>query len=145
MAASATTADVLAVYGKQFQVVVPAQIGFSRGADGVVVRKDIKRINDLKGKMLATAQFTEADFFIRYLAQEAGLGVNMLADLKRPRTRQARTSSIADDAFAAGDHFPARRERRQTIAGCVTWAPKTTEVVEESGGKAHMLTTNRTC
>ena len=39
MAASATTADVLAIYGKQFQVIVPAQIGYSRGADGVVVRR----------------------------------------------------------------------------------------------------------
>ncbi len=77
MAASATTVDVLAVYGKQFQVLVPAQIGFSRGADGIVVRSDIKRINDLKGKILVTAQFTEAEFFIRYLAQEAGLGVAM--------------------------------------------------------------------
>ena len=73
IAASATTADVLAIYGKQFQVTVPAQIGYSRGADGVVVRSDIKRINALKGKILATSQFTEADFFIRYLAQEAGL------------------------------------------------------------------------
>jgi NitT/TauT family transport system substrate-binding protein len=82
MAASATTADVLAIYGKQFQVTVPAQIGFSRGADGVVVRSEIKRINDLKGKILATSQFTEADFFIRYLAQEAGLAINMLPDLK---------------------------------------------------------------
>src|SRR5258706_3220780 len=67
MAASATTVDVLAIYGRQFQVVVPAQIGFSRGADGVVVRSDIKRINQLKGKILVTSQFTEADFFIRYL------------------------------------------------------------------------------
>src|SRR5688500_11046709 len=63
MAASATTVDVLAVYGKQFQVVVPAQIGFSRGADGIVVRSDIKRINGLKGRILAPAQFNEADFF----------------------------------------------------------------------------------
>ena len=65
-----------------FRSSCPAQIGFSRGADGVVVRSDIKRINGLKGKVLATAQFTEADFFIRYLAQEAGLGINMLPDLK---------------------------------------------------------------
>src|SRR5213594_3984026 len=70
MAASATTVDVLAIHGRQFQVVVPAQIGFSRGADGVVVRSDIKRINQLKGRVLATSQFTEAEFFIRYLAQE---------------------------------------------------------------------------
>ena len=69
MAASATTVDVLTAYGSQFEVVVPALIGYSRGADGVVVRKDIKTINDLRGKILASAQFTEADFFIRYLAQ----------------------------------------------------------------------------
>ena len=61
MAASATTVDVLAVYGRQFNAVVPVQIGFSRGADGVVVNTAIKRINDLKGKVLASAQFTEAD------------------------------------------------------------------------------------
>ena len=48
--ASVTTVDVLAVYGRQFHVVVPAQIGFSRGADGLVVRSDIKRINGLKGQ-----------------------------------------------------------------------------------------------
>ena len=73
IAASVTTVDVLAAYGRQLHVVVPAQIGFSRGADGVVVRNDIKRINQLKGKTIASAQFTEVDFFIRYLAQEAGL------------------------------------------------------------------------
>src|SRR5258708_1488078 len=82
MAASATTVDVLAIYGRQFQVTVPALISYSRGADGLVVRSDIKRINDLRGKIIVTAQFTEADFFIRYLAFEAGLEVNMLPDLK---------------------------------------------------------------
>ncbi len=32
---------------------------------GLVVRKEIRRINDLKGKTLVTAQFTESDFFIQ--------------------------------------------------------------------------------
>src|SRR6185503_20129126 len=77
MAASATTVDVLAIYGRQFQVTVPALIGYSRGADGLVVRSDIKKINELRGKTIVTAQFTEADFFIRYLAFEAGLPVNI--------------------------------------------------------------------
>jgi NitT/TauT family transport system substrate-binding protein len=58
LAGSVTTVDVLAAYGKQLHVVVPAQIGFSRGADGVVVRSDIKRINQLKGKTIATAHST---------------------------------------------------------------------------------------
>src|SRR5688572_25838618 len=105
MAASATTVDVLAVYGKQFHVVVPGQIGFSRGADGVVVRSDIKRINGLRGKTLATAQFTEADFFIRYLAQEAGVGINMLPDLKARPEPDKLNLVFCEDAFAAGDLF----------------------------------------
>src|SRR4030095_789886 len=51
MGASATTVDVLAVYGKQFAVTVPVQIGYSRGADGIVVNNAIKKVNDLKGKV----------------------------------------------------------------------------------------------
>ena len=144
MAASATTADVLAVYGKQFQVVVPAQIGFSRGADGVVVRNEIKRINDLKGKILATSQFTEADFFIRYLAQEAGLGINMLPDLKTAPDPDKLNLIYCKDAFAAGDLFLRDvKENANVLAGCVTWDPKTTEVADGSGGKARVLTTTK--
>ena len=142
MAASATTTDVLAVYGKQFQVTVPAQIGFSRGADGIVVRSDIKRINDLKGKILVTAQFTEAEFFIRYLAQEAGMGVKMLEDIDSDVDPQKLNLVFSEDAFAAGDLF-LKEIAGNKIAGCVTWAPKTTEVVQQSGGKAHILATNK--
>ena len=54
MAASATTVDVLAVMGRQFQVTAPVQIAFSRGADGIVVSSDIKKVNDLGGKVLVT-------------------------------------------------------------------------------------------
>jgi NitT/TauT family transport system substrate-binding protein len=143
MAASATTVDVLAVYGKQFQVTVPAQIGFSRGADGLVVRSDIKRINNLKGKILATAQFTEAEFFIRYLAQEAGLGVAAMHSLKDAPDAEKVNLVFCEDAFAAGDLFLEDLKSGGKIAGCVTWAPKTTEVAEQSGGKATILTTNR--
>ncbi|MCS7032942.1 MAG: phosphate ABC transporter substrate-binding/OmpA family protein [Phycisphaerae bacterium] len=144
MAASATTADVLAVYGRQFDVVVPAQIGFSRGADGVVVRSEIKRINQLKGQTLVTAQFTEADFFIRYLAQEAGLAVHMLPNLSARADPNKVNLVFAADAFTAGDVFlTALKNNDPRLAGCVTWAPKTTEVVEASDGRAVVLTTNR--
>ena len=144
MAASATTADVLAIYGKQFQVVVPAQISFSRGADGVVVRSEIKRINDLKGKILATSQFTEADFFIRYLAQEAGLAINMLPDLKTSPDPDKLNLIYCKDAFAAGDLFLRDvKEGANVLAGCVTWDPKTTEVADGSGGKARVLATTK--
>jgi NitT/TauT family transport system substrate-binding protein len=144
IAASVTTADVLAVYGKQLHAVVPAQIGFSRGADGLVVRKDIKRINALKGKTIATAQFTEVDFFIRYLAQEAGLDVNPLPSLDATPHPDRVNLIYTEDGFAAGDLFLADlKSGKNRLAGCVTWEPKVSDVVEGSGGQAHTLITNR--
>jgi NitT/TauT family transport system substrate-binding protein len=144
MAASVTTVDVLAAYGKQLHAVVPAQIGFSRGADGIVVRNDIKRINQLKGKTIATAQFTEVDFFIRYLAQEAGLPINTLGSLDAAPHPDRLNLVYTDDGFAAGDLFLADvKSGKNRLAGCVTWEPKVSEVVDGSGGQVHVLTTNR--
>ena len=144
MAASVTTVDVLAAYGKQLHAVVPAQIGFSRGADGIVVRNDIKRINQLKGKTIATAQFTEVDFFIRYLAQEAGLPINTLASLDAQPHPERLNIVYTEDGFGAGDLFLNDiKSGKNRLAGCVTWEPKVSEVVDGSGGQAHVLVTNR--
>lgn len=141
MAASATTVDVLAVYGKQFAVTVPMQIGYSRGADGVVVHNSIKKVNDLKGKVLASAQFTEADFFIRYLSQEAGIPVRMLPSMDAEPDPNAVNLVYGDDGSAVCNAFT--KDASGKIIGCVTWAPWTTEAVKDSGGKAQILTTNR--
>ncbi len=144
MAASVTTVDVLAAYGKQLHAVVPAQIGFSRGADGIVVRSDIKRINQLKGKTIATAQFTEVDFFIRYLAQEAGLAINTLGSLDATPHPDRLNLVYTEDGFGAGDLFLNDiKSGKNRLAGCVTWEPKVSEVVDGSGGQAHVLVTNR--
>ncbi len=144
MAGSVTTVDVLAAYGRQFHVTVPAQIGFSRGADGVVVSSDIKRINQLKGKTIATGQFTEVDFFIRYLAQEAGLAISTLGSLDATPNPDRLNIVYTEDGFGAGDLFASElKSGKSRLAGCVTWEPKVSEVVEGSGGKAHVLTTNR--
>lgn len=144
IAGSATTVDVLAAYCRNFQVTAPVQIGFSRGADGLVVRKEIRRINDLKGRTLVTSQFTEADFFIRYLTQEAGLGVHLLAS-PAARPDPAKINLLfASDAFIAGDIFLKELQSGGSqLAGCITWAPKTTEVVAASKGAATLLTTNK--
>jgi NitT/TauT family transport system substrate-binding protein len=144
IAGSVTTVDVLAAYGRQMHAVVPAQIGFSRGADGVVVSKDIKRINQLKGKTIATAQFTEVDFFIRYLAQEAGLAINTLGSLDATPHPDRLNLIYTEDGFGAGDLYAAElKSGKNRLAGCVTWEPKVSEIVEGSGGQAHVLTTNR--
>ena len=144
IAGSVTTVDVLAAYGRQLHAVVPAQIGFSRGADAVVVRSEIKRINQLKGKTIATAQFTEVDFFIRYLAQEAGLAINMLGSLDATPDPERLNLVYTEDGFSAGDLFAGDlKSGKNRLAGCLTWEPKVTEIVQASGGKAHVLTTNR--
>jgi NitT/TauT family transport system substrate-binding protein len=144
MAASATTADVLAIYGRQFEVVVPAQIGYSRGADGLVVSRGIRRVNDLKGKTVSAAQFTESDFFIRYLAHEAGLPIKMLPDLNATPDPAAVNLVFCKDGFSAGDLFlKALKADSSALAGCVTWAPKTSEIPSDSDGKARLLVSNK--
>jgi NitT/TauT family transport system substrate-binding protein len=144
IAGSVTTVDVLAAYGRQLHAVVPVQIGFSRGADAVVVRSDIKRINQLKGKTIATAQFTEVDFFIRYLAQEAGLLINTLGSLDATPHPDRLNLIYTEEGFGAGDLFLSDiKSGKNRLAGAVTWEPKVSEVVDGSGGQAHILTTNR--
>ena len=107
------------------------------------MRSDIKRINDLKGKILVTAQFTEAEFFIRYLAQEAGLEINALPTFQAPPDPDKLNLIFCDDAFVAGDLSIEELNKGGTrLAGAVTWSPKTTEIVTESNGKAVILTTN---
>lgn len=144
LAATATTTDALAVLGRQFEAVVPVQIGYSRGADMVVVDRGIASINQLGDKVLAASQFNESEFFIRYLAQEAGVPVTVLRDLdSRPGTGELGLV-FYEDAFVACDAYEHELERsRPRLNGCVGWTPRTDEVVESSAGKAKVLVSNQ--
>ena len=141
---SAHTVDVVAALGKQFDILVPALIGYSRGADGIVVTKDIKKLNDLKGKVLTTSQFSESEFFLRYLAGEAGLKVSLLDDITQKPNPDTVNLVFCADAFAAGDLFiKETKTGKKRLSGCITWEPKTSEVVEKLDGKCSILTTNK--
>ena len=144
LAATVTTADAMAVLGRQFEAIVPAQIGYSRGADMVVVDRGITSINKLAGKVLAASQFNESEFFIRYLASEAGVPVQVLRDLDSRPAAGALGLVFYEDAFVACDayqHELAAGSPR--LNGCVGWTPRTDEVVEASGGRAKVLVSNR--
>ncbi|HEY6643844.1 phosphate ABC transporter substrate-binding/OmpA family protein [Povalibacter sp.] len=144
LAATATTTDALAVLGRQFDAVVPVQIGFSRGADMVVVDRGIASINQLAGKVLAASQFNESEFFIRYLAQEAGVPVTVLRDLDSKPDAGQLGLVFYEDAFVACDAYAHELNRNsQRLNGCVGWTPRTNEVVEQSNGKAKVLVSNR--
>ncbi|MCB1552992.1 MAG: OmpA family protein [Xanthomonadales bacterium] len=144
IAASVTTADALAIIGRQFEVEVPAQIGFSRGADMVVVDSGIANINQLKGKVIASSQHNEAEFFIRYLASEAGVPIKVLRDLDgRPGPNELGLV-FYEDAFIACDAYQFELAGRSPrLNGCVGWSPRTDEVVEASNGRAKILVSNR--
>jgi NitT/TauT family transport system substrate-binding protein len=143
-AATATTTDVLAVLGRRLEAVVPAQIGYSRGADMVVVDQGIASVNALRGKVLAASQFNESEFFVRYLAREAGLPIRVLRDLDGAPGADALGLVFYEDAFQACDAYAHElRQARPRLQGCVGWAPRTDEVVAGSGGKAKALVTNR--
>lgn len=142
-AASATTTDVLAVQGRGFQVVVPAQIAWSRGADMLVVDAGVATVNALAGKVLAASQFNEAEFFLRYLAREAGLKVRVLRDLDgRPEPGEVGLV-FYEDANAGCTAYQAELAGARRLSGCVGWSPATDEVLEASAGKAKALVTNR--
>jgi len=144
LAATATTADALAVLGRQFEAVVPVQIGYSRGADMVVVDRGITSVNQLAGKVLAASQFNESEFFIRYLAQEAGVPIAVLRDLDARPSPQELGLVFYEDAFVACDAYAWELGRpRPRLDGCVGWTPRTEEVVEGSGGAAKVLVSNR--
>ncbi|MFT4257364.1 MAG: OmpA family protein [Pseudoxanthomonas sp.] len=144
VAASVTTADTLAVLGRQFDVTVPAQIGFSRGADQVVVDAGIANVNQLQGKVLAASQFNESEFFIRYLASEAGVPVKVLRDLdSRPGAGELGLV-FYEDAFVACDAYAHELSGKSPrLNGCVGWSPRTDEVVAESQGRAKTLASNK--
>ena len=144
LAATATTADALAVLGRQFEAVVPVQIGYSRGADMVVVDRGIPSVNQLAGKVLAASQFNESEFLIRYLAQEAGVPVAVLRDLDSRAPAGQLGLVFYEDAFAACDAYQHELARqRPRLDGCVGWTPRTDEVVESSKGAAKVLVSNR--
>ncbi|MBM0103607.1 OmpA family protein [Steroidobacter sp. S1-65] len=143
LAATATTADALAVLGRQFDAVIPLQIGYSRGADMVVVDRGIASVNQLAGKVLAASQFNESEFFIRYLAQEAGVPVTVLRDLDSKPSSSELGLVFYEDAFVACDAYAHELTGSQRLNGCVGWTPRTDEVVERSNGAAKVLVSNR--
>lgn len=144
LAAAPTTADSVTFWSSELENVVPLLIGYSRGADAVVTREEVSRFEQLKGKIVATAQSTEAEFLVRYLAKRSGLGVTGLTRPDATPDEDTVNLVFAQDGPAACDALLNELIfDRGRIWGCAAWEPKTSEVVRRSGGAAQFLTTNR--
>lgn len=144
LGAVGTTADVVAVYGANLNAVVPLLIGYSRGADAIVTRRDITGFDGLKGKIVVTSQFTEAEFLVRHMATRTGIGVKLLPSVDATPDPEDVNIAFAADAFDACDMLLAELVLSQDrISGCAAWEPRTSGTVQRSGGAAHFLMTSR--
>ena len=94
--------------------------------------------------MLAASQFNESDFFIRYLASEAGVPVKVLRDLDaRPAPGELGLVFYEDAVVACDAYASVLASGSGALNGCVGWSPRTDQVVAESAGLAKMLVSNR--
>lgn len=89
----------------------------SKGGDGIVARKEIATIKDLKGKRVAFSEGSVSHFFLAYLLQQNGMS---LKDV----TMVNMTAGDAGAAFVAGK-----------VDAAVTWEPWLTKGRQAPHGK----------
>jgi len=121
----AREASVLADQGKQAKSIL--QEDWSRGGDGIVSLKTIKSIEDLKGKKIATTQFTPSHFFLLYMLTQSGLSAQEKTDIERSLV-------YFDEAPKAANAFRAKQ-----VDAAVTWEPDLTNSVNARPDDAHIL------
>jgi len=121
----AREASVLADQGKQAKAVI--QEDWSRGGDGIVSLKSIKSIEDLKGKKIATTQFTPSHWFLLYMLSQSGLSPQDKAEIERNLV-------YFDEAPKAAAAF-----RGKQVDAAVTWEPDLSNSVAARPDDAHVL------
>ena len=101
-----TTIDTMVLRVRpDFQVAAVLAFDDSKGGDGIVARKEIKTVADLKGKRVAFGEGSVSHFFLGYLLQQAGMSF-------RDITAVNMTAGDAGAAFVAGK-----------VDAAVTWEP----------------------
>ncbi|HEY3282270.1 MAG TPA: phosphate ABC transporter substrate-binding/OmpA family protein [Armatimonadota bacterium] len=125
-----TTADNFAsqrVNWAQHDVISKAFVlhDWSRGGDGIVSTKAIKSIEDLKGKKVATTQYTPSHFLLLYLLYNSGLTPDDIQAVRQQIT-YTDTAGLAAKAFVA-----------HQVDAAVTWEPDLSNAARNGGG--HIL------
>ena len=101
------------------------QIDWSNGGDGIVVRGDVRSVQDLRGKTIVYAQNSPSQYFVNNLLINAGA---------QPSEVQHRYTATAFEAAAA---FVADK----SIDACVSWAPDIYNIPERVQGTRILTTT----
>jgi NitT/TauT family transport system substrate-binding protein len=101
------------------------QIDWSNGGDGIVVRGDVRSVQDLRGKTIVYAQNSPSQYFVNNLLINAGV---------QPSEVNHRYTATAFEAAAA---FVADK----SIDACVSWAPDIYNIPERVQGTRILTTT----
>lgn len=108
--------------------VIPMQVDWSHGGDGIVVRPQIKSINDLAGKRVVLAQYSPSHFYVLAMLENVGIAPSKV------------NFQYVGDAFQAAKAFLADKQ----FDACVTWNPDLTTLAGPGGVPgARQLTTTR--
>lgn len=109
--------------GNNLETTIAMAIDESVGGDGIVARKEITKIEDLRGKKVAFQRGLPSEFFVRALLQQHGLSMKDL------HTVDMETDQ-AGAAFIAG-----------SIDAAAVWEPWLTKAREQGGG--HVLASTK--
>ncbi len=100
---------------------------WSRGGDGIASTSNIKSIEQLAGKKIATTEFTPSHWFLLYMVNQSGLTPEQKQQLEKDLV-------ITQDAPAAAAMFKAGK-----VDAAVTWEPDLSGAVSARGDEAHVL------
>lgn len=118
-------ASVLAEKGIKARAII--QEDWSRGGDGIVSLKTIKSVEDLKGKKIATTQYTPSHWLLLFLLSQSGLSPQDRAEIEKNLT-------IVPEAPQAAALFKAKK-----VDAAVTWEPDLSGAVSAREDEAHIL------
>lgn len=117
LSGSASTIDEVLKYRPQFCFKAVAALDDSHGGDGVLVGKDVNRLQELKGKSVAVNEGSTSQFWLSYLLKKNGMSMSDI-------TVQNMTADDAATAFIAG-----------RVPAAVTWEPHLSMVRNKQQGK----------
>jgi NitT/TauT family transport system substrate-binding protein len=112
---------------KGFAAKAIIQQDWSRGGDGIVSLKSIQSVEDLKGKKVATTQFTPSHWLLLYLLAQSGL------------TRDDKAGIVRNLVFAAEAPLAAAAFKSKNVDAAVTWEPDLSLAVNARPDDAHVL------
>lgn len=113
-----TTIDTVVQRVKpDFQMAAILAMDDSKGGDGIVARKEIASVRDLKGKKVAFSEGSVSHFFLAFLLKQAGLSLKDITTVNM-------TAGDAGAAFVAGK-----------VDAAVTWEPWLTKGKQAPHGK----------